>query len=149
MLRRGGIWTVRVHVPVDLRPLIGRREVWRSVGTSYCREALLRAAILQGHMGALFVRLRREHRWMSKQQIEELVSEFLEAELRESETRLATGAWDTAINDHGEQGDWNDIAQMLLGEEIEIQTHARCWPRARTDQIASRTRLTIHRTTRW
>ena len=35
MLRRGGIWTVRVHVPVDLRPLIERRELWRSVGTAY------------------------------------------------------------------------------------------------------------------
>jgi hypothetical protein len=116
VLRRGGIWTVRVHVPVDLRPLIGRREVWRSIGTAYRREARLRAAILQGHMGALFVRLRREHKWMSKQQIDELVSEYLEAELWDAETRLATGAWE--INDAEEQGDWNDVAQMLLGEEI-------------------------------
>ena len=61
MRRRGGIWTARVHVPVDLRRLIGRREVWRSVGTAYCSEARLRAAIVQGHMGVRIVRLRREH----------------------------------------------------------------------------------------
>lgn len=119
MLRRGGIWTVRVHVPVDLRPLIGRGELRRSVGTAYRREAWLRAAIRQGHVGALFVRLQREHRRMSRQQIEALVGEYLEAELWESETRLAAGAWDSVINHHGEKGDWNDVAQMLLGEEIE------------------------------
>ncbi|MDA8252198.1 MAG: hypothetical protein M0Z28_23955 [Rhodospirillales bacterium] len=106
-------------MPVDLRPLIGRRELWRSVGTAYRRERPLRAPILQGHLGALFVRLRRKHRRMSRQQIEALVGEYLESKLWESETRLATGAWDSVINHHGEQGDWNDVAQMLPGEEIE------------------------------
>ena len=56
---------------------------------------------------------------MSKQQIEALVGEYLEAELWEWETRLAAGAWDSVINYHGEQGEWNDFAQMLLGEEVE------------------------------
>ena len=116
MLRRGGIWTARVHVSVDLRPLIGRRDLWRSVGTAYRREARQRAAIRQGHMCALFVRLHREHRRMSRQQVEALVGEYLEAELSESETRLATGAWDSVINHHGEQGAWSNAAQMVLGE---------------------------------
>ena len=75
MLRRGGIWTVRVHVPVDLRPLIGRREVWRSVRTTYRSEVRLRAAVFRGHKGARFVHLRRKHRQMSRQQLEALVGE--------------------------------------------------------------------------
>ena len=49
---------------------------------------------------------------MSKQQIDELVSEYLEAELWDAETRLATGAWE--INDAEDQGDWNDVAQTLV-----------------------------------
>ena len=119
MLRRGGIWTVRVQVLVDLRPLIGRRDLWRSVGTACRRKARLRAAVFRGHKGPRFVRLQREHRRMSRQRLEALLGEYLEAELWESQTRLATGAWDAVINDHGEQGDWNDVAQMLLGEEVE------------------------------
>lgn len=119
MLRRHGIWTVRVHVPADLRPLIGRREVWRSAATSRHSEAKLRAAVFRGHMGALFMRLRRERGRMSRQQIEALVSEYLEAELWEVETRLATGAWNVTCNDHGEHGNWNDVAQSLLIEQLE------------------------------
>ena len=53
---------------------------------------------------------------MSRQQVEALVGEYLEAELSESETRLATGAWDSVINHHGEQGAWSNAAQMVLGE---------------------------------
>ena len=79
MLRRGGIWAVRVHVPVDLRPLIGRRDLWRSVGTAYRRDARLRAAVFRGHKGPRFVRLQREHRRMSRQQIDALVGEYLSA----------------------------------------------------------------------
>lgn len=115
--RRGGIWMARVHIPTPLRPLIGRREVWRSLRTANRREARLRAAIFQGNMGAPFVRLRRERSGMSRQQIDELVAEYLEAELWDAETRLATGAWQA--NDAEEHGDWNDVAQMLPGEEIE------------------------------
>ena len=61
-------------------------------------------------------RLRRQPVDAGTFTIDELVSEYLEAELWDAETRLATGAWE--INDAEEQGDWNDVAQMLLGEEI-------------------------------
>lgn len=54
---------------------------------------------------------------MSREQINQLVSDYLEAELWEVQTRLATDAW--RVNDHGEHGDWHDVAQTALADQAE------------------------------
>ena len=98
--RRASKYASRTVVPLDLRPLVRRREIVRSLETSDLREARLRAAQWEGHVAGLFRRLMENGRTMDREQIDALVSGYLDAE-----TRLATGAWNVEANNHGEEGD--------------------------------------------
>jgi hypothetical protein len=109
----------RTVVPIDLRPLVQRREIVRSLETSDLKEARSRAAQWEGHVAGLFRRLRHNGRAMDRGQIDALVSSYLDTELQGAETRLATGAWNLKANNHGEHGDWNNVAQSLLAEQAE------------------------------
>jgi hypothetical protein len=106
----------RIRVPSDLRPHIGRRDVVKSLKTTDSSAARLKGAQWEGH-AALFARLRQNSAMMNPEQIDALVSQYLDAELHEVEQQLATNA--RKVNDHGEHGDWNDVAQSLLADEIE------------------------------
>src|SRR5690242_18616092 len=54
-----------------------------------------------------------------REQIDALVSQYLDAELQEVEARLATGAWNVAGNNHAEHADWNGVARSLLADQAE------------------------------
>jgi integrase len=105
MLRRKEHFTVRVHVPADLRPLVGRREVWRSTQTANRDEAKMRAALIRGHVSSLFVHLRRSSRHMSRDEIASLVHEYLSARLDEVEETFATG---TSLRSDVNREAWED-----------------------------------------
>ena len=38
MMLRRGVWTVRITVPLALRSLVGKREIWRSLKTADARQ---------------------------------------------------------------------------------------------------------------
>jgi hypothetical protein len=50
---RGGRWTFRAYVPEELRPIIGKREIWKSLGTISHREVSAVSALepVQGFSG--------------------------------------------------------------------------------------------------
>jgi hypothetical protein len=56
---------------------------------------------------------------MDRVQIDALVSQYLDAELQEVETRLAAGAWKLPANDGWDHGDWNSGACSLLADRAE------------------------------
>jgi integrase len=113
------MYASRTVVPLDLRPLVGRREIVRSLETSDLKDARLRAAEWEGHVAGLFRQLRQNGRTMDREQIDALVSQYLDTELQEVETRLATGAWNVASNNHAEHADWNGVARSLLADQAE------------------------------
>ena len=62
--RRPSGYVSRTGVPHDLRTAIGRREIVRNLKTGSSREAKRRAAEFEGHVAALFRRLRHlVERW--------------------------------------------------------------------------------------
>src|SRR5579864_8687340 len=54
LLRRGGRYTLRVKVPQHLRPILGKREIWQSLGTGDHRIALKRLRLGSAEVDALF-----------------------------------------------------------------------------------------------
>jgi hypothetical protein len=44
---------------------------------------------------------------------------YLDTELREVETRIATGEWELPGNDAGDHGHWNSVARSQLEDQIE------------------------------
>ena len=54
VLRRGGIYHLRCRVPSDLVPIIGRREIQRSLATACPKQARLRSADLYARLEAIF-----------------------------------------------------------------------------------------------
>jgi hypothetical protein len=80
----------RVRVPKDLRHHVGRSEIVKSLKTTSANQARLRAAQWDGHVAALFSRLRQNGAVMNREPIGALVSPYLEAELQEVELRLGS-----------------------------------------------------------
>ncbi|WP_029557850.1 DUF6538 domain-containing protein [Xanthobacter sp. 91] len=55
---RGGRWTFRAYVPEELRPIIGKREIWKSLGTISHREAVRLSHIESVKADTLFAEAR-------------------------------------------------------------------------------------------
>lgn len=69
----------------------GRAEVWRSLSTKDGQLARLRAKIVEGHVSRLFLHLQEHGERMTKDQIESLVSGWLNTTLEEWEDLRANG----------------------------------------------------------
>ena len=110
---RGKSYHSRVNVPTELRPLVRRSEVVRSLQTTDRTEARLRASQWEARVYKLFTHLRRSSRYMDRDQIEALVSQTLDAELHEVEERLALDAW--RVNGP----EWNQTAREVLATKVD------------------------------
>lgn len=109
----------RVAVPGDLRPLVRRREIVRTLSTGSHREASHRAAEFEGRVAALFRRLRHD-RPMDHDQIDALVAQYLNAELRGADERLASSAWATNRKTANAMGEsWPALAASLLADRAQ------------------------------
>src|SRR5947208_776547 len=51
---------IRKKVPADLRPLVGKTEVWESLGTNSEREANIKLGAVNARIEAKWTRLRAE-----------------------------------------------------------------------------------------
>ena len=81
-----GIYVSRLIVPVDLRPLVGRREIRKSLQCADYRRAKVRGAAWEGHLANLLAKVRRNHSNMTSSQIDALVHYYLT-------TTLAANGW--------------------------------------------------------
>ena len=146
LLRRGGRYTLRVKVPQELRPILRKREVWRSLGTGDHRVALKRLRLASAEVDALFAEAERKikrtafepsdselnylvRRWFDGNefaaahgfQSPATPAERLEviANLRSDELDLVEGAEDAGVQ--------QAVRRFLAGHQIEIHTGSPAW----------------------
>jgi hypothetical protein len=108
---RSGRYFSRVIVPSDLRQVLGRREILRSLRCSTYRRAKLVGARWEGRLARLFVILRAHRHYMTKEQIEALVQHYLTTTLDVFEDfRLEKGR---VVSDEVLEGQWLVLSHLL------------------------------------
>ena len=78
-------WYARFIVPADLRAVLDRREVLKSLGVVAYSEASLRAAVWEGKLATLLLQIRRHRSSMSPEQIRRLLQQYISTRLDEWE----------------------------------------------------------------
>jgi len=96
--RRGETYLSRIIVPADLRPLLGRLEITRSLRTGDRREAVRRQSLWETHVGTYLSTVRTQGRAMTRDQLDEITRRYLRATFDEIEARLAL-EWDPVARD--------------------------------------------------
>ena len=115
--RRGASYHARAYVPADLVPQLGRSEISRSLQTANYREALDRAAQLQGRLAAIWARMRSDPTAMTRDRFDELVDSYLQAAIDEAEEYIANSR-PLADDEKGRNPDW-DAWTGKLQDDIE------------------------------
>lgn len=87
--RRGKVFTSRIVIPRDLRGLLGRVEITKSLRTTDLREATRKNLLWEPHIGTLLGHLRKHGRWMKQGELEALTQRYLVTSFDEIEDRLA------------------------------------------------------------
>ncbi|MDH3689379.1 MAG: tyrosine-type recombinase/integrase [Gammaproteobacteria bacterium] len=83
--KRGRCWYSRIKVPIELAPLVGRREIVRSLRTASHQEALTRCKLWEARVVILFAMLRNEAEEMPPLNVSKLVNQYLQTSLQEGE----------------------------------------------------------------
>ena len=107
MQRRGGSYVCRVFVPSELRPIIGRAEVKRSMGTGDAREARHRATLWQANASLYFRTIRARGHGMKREQLDALARRYLSARFDELDSTL-TLDWNASPATEAGRDVWGD-----------------------------------------
>lgn len=113
--KRGSLYVSRVVVPADLRPLLRRAEITRSMRTGDRREAKRRISLWETHVGTLLSIVRARGRSMTREQLDQLTRRYLAAKLDEIEDRLAL-EWNDAAGKDVHVWDLCDLGHELEAE---------------------------------
>ncbi|GMV51977.1 MAG: hypothetical protein AMXMBFR67_35200 [Nitrospira sp.] len=105
---------VRIFVPAELKPLLGRSEIWKSLDTSDQAIGELRSKIVAGKASALFLRIAQHGHCMTLAQIRGLVSRYIGERLDEWEEAIATSDLNTKVN-----GEWQDALSGFAQSTVE------------------------------
>jgi len=84
-IKRGKIYYSRLYVPSELRQILHKREVVKSLRTSSHAEAITRSCILKGRVVRLWSVLKSERITMTPKQISKLIQQYTKATLEECE----------------------------------------------------------------
>jgi hypothetical protein len=87
--RRGSVYASRIIIPADLRPILERREITRSLRTEDRRAAARRLSLWESYVETYFTALRAQHCTMTREQLDEFTRRYLRATFDEIEERLA------------------------------------------------------------
>ncbi len=101
--RRGNFFTSRIIVPRDLQGILGRVEITRSLRTADPREANRRRLLWEPHIGTLLGLLRKNGRFMTKDQLDALTRQYLVASFDQIEERLALDWTPEGLEIHSSQ----------------------------------------------
>jgi integrase len=115
--RRGASYHARLYVPADVASQLGRSEISRTLQTACYREALDRAARLQGRLAAIWAQMRNDPKAMTRDSFNELVDAYLQAAIDEAEEYIANSR-PLADDDKGRNPDW-DAWTGKLQDDIE------------------------------
>ena len=105
----------RLLIPSDLRPLLGRREIKKSLRASTYKSAKILAARWEGRFAELFSHLRRHGSAMTPEQIKRLVQHYVSSSLEEGET--------ARLNAISVDDDAEDNASMTITDMLEEAQH--------------------------
>jgi hypothetical protein len=84
-IKRGKVYYTRLYVPSELRQILHKREVVKSLRTSSHAEAITRSCILKGRVVRLWSVLKSERISMTPKQINKLIQQYTKATLEECE----------------------------------------------------------------
>jgi len=84
-IKRGKVYYTRLYVPSELRQILHKREVVKSLRTSSHAEAITRSCILKGRVVRLWSVLKSERITMTPKQINKLIQQYTKATLEECE----------------------------------------------------------------
>jgi integrase len=92
--RHAGVarWYSRFIIPADLRPFLCRREILKSLGNVSYSEASLRAAVWEGRIASLLLRVRRHSENMNREEIQRLAQQWLAETLEAVEDSCRLGS---------------------------------------------------------
>lgn len=106
-----GRYYSRLLVPSDLRPLLRKKEIRKSLRTTSYKDAKILAARWEGRLAILFTHLRQHGSTMKLDDIKRLAQEYLTASLEEGETERLNGK---APND-----DQHESIELALTDALE------------------------------
>ena len=86
-IKRGKIYYSRLYVPSELRQILHKREVVKSLRTSSHAEAITRSCILKGRVVRLWSVLKSERITMTPKQISKLIQQYTKATLEECDVK--------------------------------------------------------------
>ena len=84
-IKRGKIYNSRLYVPSELRQILHKREVVKSLRTSSHADAIAQSCILKGRVVRLWSVLKSERITMTPKQISKLIQQHTKATLEECE----------------------------------------------------------------
>ena len=90
-IKRGKVYYPRLYVPSELRQILHKREVVKSLRTSSHAEAITRSCILKGRVVRLWSALKKERITMTPKQISKLIQQYTKATLEECEEGRMNG----------------------------------------------------------
>ncbi len=134
---RNGRYYSRLFVPADLRLFLHRREIKKSLGTSY-RDAKILSARWEGRLAYLFHHLRQHGVAMTLDQIKKLVQHYINTSLEEEEEALlaSNGHDDDDLPPYSDfleeavnQLRRNDFRQIQHEADELLKTHKRTLPK--------------------
>ena len=115
---------IRLVVPRNILPLLGGRvEFWKSLRTADRAKAKLKAATFESTGRCLFLHLQHYGASMRQEQINALVSQWINSELERTEQALAEGG----TNSLDEAEDYKDVYGTLLEEADEARAMNQQW----------------------
>lgn len=104
----------RIFVPAELKSLLGRSEIWKSLDTSDQGIAELRSKVVAGKASALFLHISQHGHSMTLAQIRSLVSRYITERLEEWEESIASWDLNNKVN-----GQWQDALSGFAQATVE------------------------------
>lgn len=140
---RSDSYVSRVVVPSDLRHLVGRREILKSLRCSSYRRARLLGAQWEGNLAKLFTILRTHHQVMTQEQIDALVQEYLSTTLdRCEQERIDRGR----MSEEEQEATWLALSDLLDSTVMNLTDHDYRRISPTVDELLASHKLTLAKT---
>ena len=117
-------WYCRVAVPADLQPVLGRREIVRSLRTGSSLEARTKGHHVESRVYGAFAELRRQKGRMTTDQLRALANRYLFDKLDAAETMAAQVIAEAASNPDALEVRGDQLADALEDAERRFGTKA-------------------------
>jgi integrase len=140
LIKRGGRYSIRVRVPDELRPILKKREIWKSLGTADHREAADRCRVASVEIDAEFAEARRQATPPPSAQVADVeLYQWARGWLYESERNAVSEAAKYADLDEGERAEFaQDLAIDAAHVLGKVRNHDPVDLSRAIEQIASR-----------